>query len=108
MPREAALDGNRPQRIVRPPIGSFECHPAIVAAIQSGASGERAALAKRAARGRRELQPFLCCDERLIASLISLIDLSISASSSSSGETSVPSTLAWIVDAKTASPSEVV
>ena len=42
-----------------------------------------------------------------MASLISLIERSISASSSSSGG-SAPSALAWIVDAKTASPSDCV
>src|SRR6185436_20401065 len=52
------------------------------------------------------LQDFFC-DERRMASLISLIERSISASSSSSG-TSWPITLAWIVDAKTSSPSVCV
>src|SRR6185295_5929561 len=63
---------------------------------------------KRSEQHTKGVQPFLCCELRLIASLISLMDRSISASSSSSGETSLPSTLAWIVDANTASPSAAV
>ncbi len=123
MAREAARDGDGPQRVVRTTLGTFESHPAIVAARKgapaapappsrregSEAGREQPCRSEASSAARAEaLQPFLCCDERLIASLISLIERSISASSSSSGETSVPSTLAWIVEANTASPSAVV
>src|SRR5256885_150983 len=54
---------------------------------------------------RSSWEPFqdFFCDERRMASLISLIERSISASSSSSG-TSWPITLAWMVEANTSSP----
>src|SRR5688500_8346874 len=88
--RRSHRPAGRPNLTLEPPPG--------------GGSGERNVRAKRSQGGtEKRRQPFLC-DDRRIASLISRIDRSISASSSSSAG-SWPSTLAWMVDANTSSPS---